>query len=91
MHVLPLIQENPGTRQMINGVLKECEMPKPNLTWNDIDVEQKRLLGECDYTILPDSPLSAEKKAEWTAYRQAVRLVNNTFSNPNEVIWPEKP
>ena len=31
------------------------------------------LLKESDWTQLPDSPLSAEKKAEWAAYRQALR------------------
>lgn len=34
---------------------------------------RKFLLLNSDWTQLPDSPLSAEKKAEWAAYRQALR------------------
>lgn len=34
---------------------------------------RKFLLLESDWTQLPDSPLSAEKKAEWAAYRQTLR------------------
>ena len=36
-------------------------------------MERDILLKESDWTQLPDSPLSAEKKAEWAAYRQALR------------------
>ena len=39
----------------------------------DLRVERDILLKESDWTQLPDSPLSAEKKAEWAAYRQALR------------------
>ena len=39
----------------------------------DLRVERDILLKESDWTQLPDSPLSSEKKAEWAAYRQALR------------------
>ena len=43
------------------------------------------LLSECDWTVLPDSQLSAEKVTEWKAYRQALRdfqLIHQTQKNP---------
>lgn len=52
------------------------------------------LLAECDWTQSPDSPLSAAKKAEWAAYRQALRDLTDEFPNAQsaeDVIWPEKP
>ena len=30
-------------------------------------------LKESDWTVLPDSPLTAQKRAEWIRYRQALR------------------
>lgn len=39
------------------------------------------LLKDSDWTQLPDVPLSAEKKAEWATYRQALR-----DSNPPDVM-----
>ena len=38
------------------------------------------LLTECDLTILPSSPLSAEKQDEWKVYRQALRDITKTAS-----------
>ena len=35
--------------------------------------ERDRLLRESDWTQLPDAPLTAAERAEWAAYRQALR------------------
>lgn len=35
--------------------------------------QRDRLLAESDWTQLPDSPLSAEQRLAWAAYRQALR------------------
>ena len=43
------------------------------------------LLAESDWTILPDSPLSAEKQAEWKAYRQKLRDLPANTSAPYDV------
>ena len=44
-------------------------------------------LTATDWTQLPDSPLSSEKKAEWSVYRQALRDIT-TQENPREIVWP---
>ena len=43
-------------------------------------------LTACDWTQLPDSPLTTEKKAEWAVYRQALRDIT-TQENPREIVW----
>ena len=43
------------------------------------------LLAESDWTILPDSPLSAEKQAEWKTYRQKLRDLPANTSAPYNV------
>lgn len=47
------------------------------------------LLQISDWTQLPDSPLSQEKRAEWAAYRQQLRDI--TEQNINSVVWPQQP
>ena len=51
------------------------------------------LLQACDWTALPDAPLTPEKKLEWAAYRQALRDI--TDDQPNvmfeDVVWPDEP
>jgi len=47
-----------------------------------------------DWTQSADSPLTTEKKAEWAAYRQALRDVpanNSEVTDLNDIIWPTSP
>jgi len=53
---------------------------------------RRELLLECDWTQLPDSPLSPEEKAEWAAYRQALRdLPAQEGLDPANPNWPQTP
>lgn len=54
-------------------------------------------LKESDWTVLPDSPLSESKRAEWVVYRSALRDVpaqNNPIIENGDlsgVNWPIPP
>jgi hypothetical protein len=55
-------------------------------------VRRDALLKECDWTILPDSPLTADQKQAWTSYRQQLRDLPNTITSlRDDVIFPEHP
>ena len=52
------------------------------------------LLVQCDWTQLPDSPLTDEKKAEWATYRQVLRdyPANNVGATDFDALtWPTLP
>jgi hypothetical protein len=73
--------------------LKKLTPPAQNIT---ALIRQQRigLLSSSDWTQTVDSPLSAEKKAEWAAYRQALRDLPDTGANVNsidDVVWPTQP
>ena len=60
-------------------------------TETDVRDERDNLLNTSDWTVLPDSPLSDSKIAEWKTYRQALRdLPANTtdWANPT---YPTRP
>ena len=59
--------------------------------WFEIRNKRNTLLRESDWTQMPDSPLTNEKKTEWLTYRNNLRSLPQTFSNPDEVIWPNVP
>ena len=61
-----------------------------NQKWQNIRSQRNSLLSESDWTQLPDSPLTPEKKTEWSVYRQELRDVTSQ-SDPNNIIWPIKP
>jgi hypothetical protein len=59
-----------------------------------IRYRRAQLLTWCDWTQATDSPLTAEKKAEWAAYRQALRDLTTTYAdavNESDIVWPTNP
>lgn len=60
--------------------------------WQALRAKRNALLGECDWTQVADAPLTAEKKAAWLAYRQALRdLPGSVVDVWGAVAWPERP
>ena len=56
----------------------------------EIRTKRNALLSACDWTQLSDAP--DEKKADWAAYRQALRdLPNQPNFDPENVNWPVAP
>lgn len=66
------------------------DIPNEN-KWNLIRQYRNELLTKCDWTQLKDCPLSPEKVTEYEVYRQALRDITDTFTNPDEVIFPNEP
>jgi hypothetical protein len=48
-------------------------------------------LSECDWTQLPNAPLSDSKKQEWEVYRQALRDLPANTADPENPVWPTLP
>ncbi|MCP5019728.1 MAG: hypothetical protein GY938_31245 [Ketobacter sp.] len=59
--------------------------------WGVIRYQRDQLMQSTDWTQIPDASLSNEKKTEFTVYRQALRDIPQTYDNPDDVVWPEKP
>ena len=49
------------------------------------------LLRESDWTQLTDSPLTDSKKTEWKTYRQNLRDLPASESDPENPTWPTMP
>ena len=61
---------------------------------NLIRERRKQLLAGSDWTQSLDSPLSESKRAEWAAYRQALRDLPDEQGSVNsidDVVWPTPP
>jgi len=57
-------------------------------SWGMIRKTRNKLLSQSDYTQMPDWP---GNKTAWAEYRQALRDITTSFSDPNEVVWPKAP
>ncbi len=56
--------------------------------------KRNSLIASSDWTVLSDSPLSAELKNAWLEYRQDLRDITegvNTVAKVNAVVFPDKP
>jgi hypothetical protein len=60
-------------------------------TMQDIRNERDRLLSLCDWTVSSDSPLTANRRAQWGAYRQALRDLPGQYTDPSQVVFPTPP
>jgi hypothetical protein len=49
------------------------------------------LLAACDWTQAADSPLAATDRSAWADYRQALRSLPETITDPASIDWPVAP
>ena len=68
-------------------------VPEPTSEQQKMQIRAQRnlLLTQCDWTQLPDAPLTAEQKQAWAEYRQALRDVPEQAGFPENVAWPLVP
>ena len=59
--------------------------------WKEILQKRNNKLLASDWTQLSDSPLSDSKKAEWATYRQALRDLPATTTDPANPAYPTPP
>lgn len=58
--------------------------------WGLVKNQRDGILYSCDWTQLPDVPLTPEQVAQWRVYRQEVRDVVNQ-PDPFNITWPVAP
>lgn len=79
----------------VQRIIEDAPPPPPTLEAKQATIRQKRdkLLIDCDYTQMPDSPLSEAEKEEWKIYRQALRDITEDalfLTVPEQIIFPVK-
>jgi hypothetical protein len=58
--------------------------------WSSVRADRNAKLAACDWTQLPDAPLTNLETADWGSYRQALRDIT-TQSDPFNINWPVSP
>lgn len=87
-----------ATQMIVNGEV----VSKPEQTNSEKNTSALQELREirdsalewCDWTQVPDSPLSSEQKSEWQMYRQQLRDLPNdyaTITSLEQVNFPVQP
>lgn len=58
------------------------------ITWSIIRDKRDYLLSRSDYTQISDWP---GDKVAWSTYRQQLRDIPQTYTDPYSVVWPTPP
>ena len=63
------------------------------ISWEGIRMIRNFLLGDCDWTQMPDAVLSTELKAQWTTYRTKLRSLPQDYDgqDADDVKFPINP
>ncbi len=59
--------------------------------WAALRQERDRLLALCDWTQVPDVPLTVTQKLAWQSYRRALRDMPEKTADPAKPVWPTPP
>lgn len=63
----------------------------PAVELEQLRAERNDKLAECDWVVIKAQENGTAVPSAWVTYRQALRDITNTYSNIDEVVWPEKP
>ena len=55
-----------------------------------LNVRQQNLVA-CDWTQIPNGPLTEQQQQAWAVYRQELRDITTQSGYPFNVIWPTPP
>jgi len=60
--------------------------------WIFIREQRNKKLAESDWRMMvSDTTFTSGQKEQWAIYRQALRDLPNTSTDPNKVVWPNEP
>ncbi len=78
-----------GQIEDASGALSD-PLPQPP-TAGEVRAERNARISATDWTQLSDAPLTADRKAAFAAYRQALRDLPTQNGFPGAVEWPVEP
>ena len=71
--------------------IKEIPAPTDEELAQQIRAKRNSLLFQTDYLMMPDYPISDDKRKLIEEYRQALRDIPRQSGFPRSITWPEKP
>jgi hypothetical protein len=61
--------------------------------WDVVREKRNQLLTESDVMVMPDrwNAMTSEEQTAWAVYRQELRDIPQTYDDPADVVFPDKP
>ena len=82
-----VVNDHVSTKRVVE--LTEWEVNKKSeRKWSSVRAQRDQLLSQSDWTQVADAP---GDKAAWATYRQALRDLPSTSTDPDALTWPTSP
>lgn len=65
--------------------------PLASFLWMQVRQQRDGLLAATDYLVSPDYPISDDYRKQVMQYRQALRDITSTYTDPTAVVFPSLP
>ena len=83
----------PSLQAQAQPIIDAYDIAAEDLAWQwyVVRTQRDKLLYSCDWTQVADASMAAENVAAWVTYRQALRAVPQTQTDPYAIVWPTPP
>lgn len=75
----------------VNGAAPEAPDIATPAKWAEVRDERNERIAATDYIIMRALDQGQSVPADWAVYRQALRDVPNTQTDPFNIVWPPTP
>tara|TARA_R110002126_G_scaffold2065_1_gene12059 strand:- start:91 stop:390 length:300 start_codon:yes stop_codon:yes gene_type:complete len=82
---VPFTAEEEAARDIAEA---EYAAAEPARKWSAIRAQRDQLLATSDWRAMPDAPTMS---ADWATYREALRNLPSTQSDPDDIVFPTEP
>ena len=96
-YLLSTLMLTPDEVPKYGGVITQTrppERPRPTPVtpspWDAVRAARNRKLAASDCSVLPDVPMTVERRQRWEAYRQALRDITDQ-TDLSVLVWPTPP
>jgi hypothetical protein len=88
-----VVKEVIVTRDKTQEEINVENQTKIDVKWYSVRFKRNNLLKESDIEVMVDKweEMDIETKSLWINYRKQLRDIPQLFSNPDDVVFPEKP
>ena len=88
-----VVKEIITTRDKTQEEIDEEKASELQNLWQSVRIKRNNLLKDSDIEIVVDKweGMDTPTKLSWSSYRQQLRDIPQSFSSPDQIIWPIKP